>query len=73
MLKNEVMKLLVGQFNKEKLNTAYLLYGQKDLMRPKLLEKVLLKAKQEITQDKVKAFWEHMISFLPKCINLEII
>lgn len=44
MLKNEVKKLLAGQFNKEKLNTAYLPYGQKDLMRQKLLEQVLLKA-----------------------------
>lgn len=73
MLKNKVKKLLAGQFNKEKLNTTYLPYGQKDLMRPKLLEQVLLKAIQKITQDKIKAFWENMMSFLPKCINLEII
>ncbi len=73
VLKNSIKKLLAGPYNTVKMNIAYMPYGQKDLNRRKLLEKVLIKSIPEITQEKVMAFWGHMMSFLPKCINLEII
>ncbi|KAK8870215.1 hypothetical protein M9Y10_008092 [Tritrichomonas musculus] len=73
VLKYAVKRLLAAPYNTEKLNIAYLSYGQKDLMRRRLLERVIRDALPEITQPKVAAFWQHIMSFLPKCLALEII
>lgn len=71
ILKFAIKRLLAGPLLERKLKIANLPYGAKANARRLLLEEALEKCIGEITPDKVTAFWDHMMSLMPKMIAME--
>ena len=71
VLKNAIKKQMAGRLYQQRLRIALLPFGQKTLHRLRLLEDAFDHPIQEVTPQKVISFWNHMLSFIPKCLHFE--
>ena len=68
VLKAAIKRTLAGELRDERLRIASLPYGAKSTRRLQILQRALALSTPSITQPKVQAFWNHMMTVLPKCL-----
>lgn len=71
VLKNQIKKLLTGDFKQMRMNIAYLPWGEKTIQRINLLGRVIQRSLPSITQPIVQNCYNHMMLYLPQCILLQ--
>ena len=69
VLKAAIKRTLAGELRDERLRIASLPYGAKSTRRLQILQRALALSTPSITQPKVQAFWNHMMTVLPKCLS----
>ena len=73
MLKAAIKRILAGDMREERLRIASLPFGAKQARRLQILRRAIVAAMPSLTQAKVHAFWNHMMTVLPKCLAREAV
>ena len=73
VLKAAIKRILAGDMREERLRIASLPFGATQARRLQILRRAIVAAMPSLTQAKVHAFWNHMMTVLPKCLAREAV
>ena len=73
VLKAAIKRILAGDMREERLRIASLPFGAKQARRLQILRRAIVAAMPSLTQAKVHAFWNQMMTVLPKYLAREAV